>query len=43
MKKYVGLLSVTAMLILAFSLWGNAMQASAAEVKTVMEIGRAHV
>ncbi len=36
MKKYVGLLSVTAMLILAFSLWGNAMQASAAEVKTIM-------
>lgn len=36
MKKYVGLLSVTAMLILAFSLWGNAMQASAAEVRTVM-------
>ena len=35
MKKYIGLLSVTAMVILAFTLWGNAMKSSVAAVKTI--------
>ena len=36
MKKYVGLFSITAVIVMALMLWGGAVQSSPAEVKTVM-------